>query len=137
VQLAARTGATVIAVAAPEDEAFVLELGADEFVARGSALPSGIDALIDTATTGEEFAANAAALTPDGRASSPLGAAGDGPGRTNVMAISSTDNLQRFARFLPDLRVPIQHTYDLADAGAALADLASSHTRGKRALRLG
>ena len=79
VQLAARTGATVIAVAAPEDEALVLELGADEFVARGSALPSGIDALIDTATTGEDFAANAAALTPDGRACSPSGRPATGP----------------------------------------------------------
>jgi NADPH:quinone reductase-like Zn-dependent oxidoreductase len=136
VQLAARAGATVIAVAAPEDEDFVLALGAHELVARGSALPSGMDALIDTATTGEDFAANAAALTMGGRASSPLGAAGDGPGRTNVMAISSTDNLQRFARLLPDLQVPIQRTYDLADAGAALADLAGSHTRGKRAVRL-
>ena len=43
------------------------------------------------------------------------------------MAISSTDNLQRLARLLPDLRVPIQHTYALADARTALADLASSH----------
>jgi NADPH:quinone reductase-like Zn-dependent oxidoreductase len=137
VQLAARAGATVIAVAAAEDEDFVLGLGAAELVARGSSLPSGIDALIDTATTGEDFAANAAALRPGGRASSPLGAAGEGPGRTNVMAVSSTDNLRRLTGLLPDLRVPIQRTYDLADAGAALADLASAHTRGKRAVRLG
>jgi NADPH:quinone reductase-like Zn-dependent oxidoreductase len=137
IQLAARAGARLIAVAATEDEEYVRSLGADAFVARGGSLPSGIDALIDTATTGEEFAANAAALKPGGRASSPLGAAGEGPGRANVLAVSSADNLRAFAPLLPELRVPIQRTYDLADAGAALADLAAEHTRGKRAIRLG
>jgi NADPH:quinone reductase len=137
VQLAARAGARVTAVAGAEDEELVRGLGASDVVRRGTPLPGDVDALIDTATTGEDFERNAAALRPGGKASSPLGAAGDGPGRTNVMAVSSVDNLARLAAQLRGLRVPIQQTYDLADAGAALADLAGQHTQGKRAIRLG
>jgi NADPH2:quinone reductase len=136
VQLAVRAGARVTAVASAEDEDLVRGLGASDVVRRGAPLPGEVDALIDTATTGEDFERNAAALRSGGKASSPLGAAGDGPGRSNVMAVSSVDNLARFAARLPGLRVPIQQTYDLADAGAALADLAAQHTQGKRAVRL-
>ena len=43
----------------------------------------------------------------------PLPAAGDGPGRTNVMAVPTAENLERLAGLLADgaLRVPIQDSY--------------------------
>ena len=50
--------------------------------------PAGVDAVLDLVS----YAPGAfdAALKPDGRVASPNGAAGDGPGRTNVMAMPTT-----------------------------------------------
>ena len=60
----------------------------------------GIDALLDLASyTPDGFNANAAAaLKPGGRGASPLSAAGDEPGHTNVMAVPSPENLQRLGQ---------------------------------------
>jgi NADPH:quinone reductase-like Zn-dependent oxidoreductase len=50
----------------------------------------------------------------------------------------SGDNgaIETLARLLEDgaLRVPIQRTYGLNDAGTALVDLPSEHTQGKLAI---
>jgi len=141
VQLAARAGATVVAPALLEDEAYLRELGVGELLPRDGDLagaarerhPDGFDALLDLVS----FAPDAALLKDGGRLASPLGAAGDGPGRTNVMAAPTSENLQRLARLLADgLRVPIHATYELAQAPDALNALAATHTQGKIAIRI-
>ncbi len=78
------------------------------------------------------------ALKPDARVASPNGAAGDGPGRTNVMASPTPHNLQRLAALLADgnVRIPVQATYDFAEAPEALTALASTHTQGKLAIQV-
>ena len=99
--------------------------------------PEGVDAILDAAS----FTPGAydGALKEGGRVASPTNAAGEGPGRTNIMNAPSPDVLGRIARHLQDgtLKVPIQRTYDLAEAPAALQALAGDHTQGKTALRVG
>jgi len=130
VQLAAAAGATVIAPGLPEDVDYLRELGAAEVPARDAELPRGVDAVLDLlsfAPTSSEL------LHGGGRLASPLGAAGDGPGRTNLMAIPSPENLARLAGLLErgELRVPIADTFPLTEAPAALAQLRDVHTQGK------
>jgi hypothetical protein len=120
----------VIAPGLPEDEEYLAGLGAAEVVARGEAPEA--DAVIDLVSYAPEDYG-------DARVASPLNAAGDGPGRTNVMAAPSTENLERLAALLADgsLRVPIQATYELERAPEALQALASTHTQGKTAISVG
>jgi len=144
VQLAARAGARVIAPALPEDEEFLRGLGVTDVIARDgdvSALvrelvPEGVDALLDLVN----YAPGSydAALKDGARVASPTGAAGEGPGRTMVMASPTDENLQRLGALLADgtLRVPVQATYDLAQAPEALGALAGQHTQGKLAIRV-
>ena len=72
------------------------------------------------------------------RIASSVGAAGDGPGRTNVGALPGRENLERLAGLLEDgtLTVPIQASYPLAQADQALKDLTGQHTQGKLAITL-
>lgn len=139
VQLAARAGAKVLAPALPEDEQFLRDLGASEVFARDGDVaaavrerhPDGVDAVLDLVS----YAPGAfdAAVKTGGRVASPNGAAGDGPGRTNVMAAPTRENLERLGLLLADgtLRVPVQTTYELAQAADALGALGTSHTQGK------
>ena len=55
-----------------------------------------------------------------------------------IMAAPTPENLARLARLLADgtLRVPVQATYELAQAPDALAALADTHTQGKLAIRI-
>ena len=141
VQLAARAGVRVIAPALPEDEDFLRGLGVSDVLPRDGdvdalvrgLVPDGVDALLDLVY----YAPGTydAALKPDARVASPTGAAGDGPGRTNVMATPTAENLQRLAALLTDgtLRIPVQQTYELAQAPVALGALAGEHTQGKLA----
>jgi NADPH:quinone reductase-like Zn-dependent oxidoreductase len=143
-QLAAAAGATVIAPALPEDEQHLRGLGVAEILPRDGdivaavreRLPDGVDAIVDLVN----YAPGTydAALKDGGRVSSATGAAGEGPGRTNVMATPSPELLDRIARRLADgtLKVPIQQTYDLAQAPDALQALGTDHTQGKLALRV-
>jgi NADPH:quinone reductase len=145
VQLAARAGATVVAPALPEDEDYLRGLGVTEFLPREGDLaaaareqhPDGFDAVLDLV----HYAPNTpASLVKDGgRVASPTGAAGEGPGRTLIIAAPTPENLQRLTALLTDgaLRVPVQATYDLAQASEALTALATSHTQGKLAVRVG
>jgi len=73
-----------------------------------------------------------------GRIASSVGAAGQGPGRSNVSALPGRENLERLARLLADgtLTVPIQASYPLAQADQALKDLTGQHTQGKLAITL-
>ena len=77
-------------------------------------------------------------LKAGGRLASPLGAAGEGPGRFNVMAEPTPANLTRLAELLDTgaLRVPIQRSYALEQAGEALAALPTTHTQGKLSLTI-
>jgi NADPH2:quinone reductase len=144
VQLGGRAGATIIAPAMAEDEDYLRGLGVTEFVPRDGDLaaavrerhPDGVNALLDLVSY--EPGAFDAALKDGARVASPNGAAGDGPGRTNVMAIPSPENLDRVAQLLDGgtLKVPIQDTYGLDRAGEALQALGTSHTQGKLAIRI-
>jgi NADPH2:quinone reductase len=99
-------------------------------------VPDGVDALLDLVN----YAPGSydAALKPDARVASPIGAAGEGPGRTNVMSAPTGENLQRLGALLADetLRIPVQATYPLAQAPEALAALAGEHTQGKLAIQV-
>lgn len=142
VQLAATGGANVLATGLPEDREYLRGLGASEVIDRNADLgesiretcPDGVDALLDLVSRTPD----AALLKQGGRLASPLGAAGEGPGRTNLMASPTTANLERLAKLLDagTLRVPIQDTYPLEQAGAALEALASKHTQGKLAITI-
>ena len=147
VQLAANAGATIIAPGLPEDEEYLREIGVDEVLERDvdvAALvheryPDGIEALLDLVSYAPEgFDTHAEVLKDDGRGASSLSAAGEGSGRHNVGAVPSPENLERLGRLLEDgtLRVPIQKTYSLDQAGEALRALDAEHTQGKRAIQV-
>jgi NADPH:quinone reductase len=144
VQLATAAGATVIAPALPEDEYYLRALGVADILPRDGDVaaatreryPDGVDALLDTVS----YAPGAydAALKHGARVASPNNAAGEGPGRTNVIAAPTPENLERLAQLLDagTLKVHIQHTYPLDQAAAAMNALATTHTQGKIALQI-
>ena len=144
VQLAARAGAQILAPGLPEDESFLRELGVSDFLPRDGDIaqlvrdrvPNGVDALLDLVN----YAPGTydAALKEGARVASPTGAAGEGPGRTMVMAAPTAENLERLGAPLADstLRVPVQATYPLAQAPEALAALTGGHTQGKLAIEV-
>jgi NADPH:quinone reductase-like Zn-dependent oxidoreductase len=147
VQLAKAAGATVVASGLPEDEEFLRGLGVDEVLPREGDLvaavreryPNGIDALVDIVTMMQPTPYDGA-LAEGGRIASPSNAAGEGPGRTDVMhaAILNREGLERVAGLLADgtVKVPIQRTYDVDQGPEALAALGSGHTQGKVAIRV-
>ncbi|MEU0250406.1 NADP-dependent oxidoreductase [Streptomyces sp. NPDC006235] len=145
VQLARAAGATVLAPGLPEDEEYLSGLGVSEVLPRGDGViaavrkqhPGGVDALLD-AVTAYEITPFADVVRDGGRIASPADAAGYGPGRTNVTHGPCTEILQRVARHLVDgtITIPIQESYDLADAPKALEALTAHHTRGKIAVRV-
>ena len=139
-----RAGARVLAPALAEDEAFLRELGVSDVLPRDGDIthlvrdlvPGGVDALLDLVNYGP--GSYDATLKPDARVASPTGAAGEGPGRTNVMATPSPENLQRLGALLADgtLHIPVQATYELAQAPKALSALTDQHTQGKRTVQV-
>lgn len=147
VQLAAAAGATVIAPALLEDDGYLRDLGVSEVLDRDADVaaavrerhPGGVDALLDLVSYAPDgFEAHAAALGPGGRGASSLGAAGDGPGRTNVMGAPAAENLERLGRHLDagTVRVRIQRSYGLDEAGEALSALGTTHKQGKLGVRI-
>lgn len=140
VQLAAAAGAHVVAPARADDREYLHDLGAGEVLERDSdfgaqireRFPDGVDALLDLVS----FTPDASLLRDGGRLASPLGAAGEGPGRANVMAAPTTENLERLGSLLDTgaLRITIQDTYPLEQAGSALQSLTGTHTQGKLAI---
>jgi NADPH:quinone reductase len=137
VQLASNAGAHVVAPGLAEDTEHLRGLGAAEVPDRETDLESairerhsdGVDAVLDLVS----FTPPDWLLRPGGRLASTLGAAGEGQGRANLMAESTTEKLQRIAELLDNgtLRVPIQATYELAEAGEALTAFSSAHTQDK------
>jgi NADPH:quinone reductase-like Zn-dependent oxidoreductase len=148
VQLAKASGATVVAPAFPEDEEFLRGLGVDQVLPRDGDLtsavreryPNGVDALVDAVTPYQPTPYDTI-VADGGRIASPTNAAGEGAGRTNVMhaAILNRESLDRVGQLLADgtITVPIQQTFELAQAPEALGVLNSGHTQGKIAVRVG
>ena len=142
VQLAARAGANVIAPALPQDEGFLRDLGVSVVLPREGDLvaavrerfPDGVDALLDLVSYVP--GAYDAALRDGARVASATCAAGEGPGRTNVMGDPTPESLERLGALLADgtLRVPVQASYPLARAPEALAALETGHKQGKLAI---
>jgi NADPH:quinone reductase len=143
-QLAAAAGATVIAPARPDDEAFLRGLGVSDVVPRDGDVvaavlerhPDGVDAIVDNISMMTSGTYDGA-LKEGGRVASATNAAGEGPGRSNVMAAPTPEILACIAQHLADgtLTIPIQHTYELSRAPEALQALASDHPRGKLMIR--
>jgi NADPH:quinone reductase len=142
VQILGHVGAIVIAPALPEDEVFLRGLGVTELIERGGDVPAavrerhagGVDGLIDLVSySADDFNTHAAALKEAGRASTPLSAAGEGPGRANVWAVASPENLDRLATLLGPgtIKVYTQETYALDQAAEAMNALGATHTQGK------
>jgi len=142
VQLAAAAGASVLAPALPEDHDYLTRLGARVILDRGAGIrsqvhrhePGGVDGLLDLVS----YQPDASVLRPGGRLASPLGAAGEGHGRINLMASPTTESLDRLTQLLEagSLRVPIQRTYTLEQAATALEALTTAHTQGKLAITI-
>jgi NADPH:quinone reductase-like Zn-dependent oxidoreductase len=140
VQLAAGASAHVIAPALPEDDEYLRGLGVSELIDRSAdvsgalreAHPDGVDAILDLVSPTPD----ASLLKEGGRLASTLGAAGEGTGRFNIMAEPTPANLQRLAELLDTgaLRVPIERSYRLEQAGEALQALPTTHTQGKISL---
>jgi NADPH:quinone reductase len=142
VQLLADAGVGVIAPGLPEDEEYLRGLGVSELIDRNADVaaavrerhPDGVDALLDLVSYGQDdFDANAAALKDGGRGATPLSSAGEGAGRSNIMAVPTPENLERLAQLLDagTLTVPIQNSYPLDQAADAMQTLGATHTQGK------
>ena len=151
VQLARAAGASVIAVAGGDAEAFVRELGAEDFVdyrgadvvgALRERLPDGADVFLDLA--GGELDDFVPVLREGGRMASILVAQAP-------QAAASRDIAFRYVFVRPDahqlaelvaladsgrLRVEVARTYPLAEAAAAQARLADGGVRGKLVLEV-
>jgi NADPH:quinone reductase len=153
VQFAAQRGARVIASAKPEEDAFIRGFGAAETIdwtksGLGDTVrtlaPDGLTGLIDVVSRGEAFMALAALVRDGGRASTTLGAADvaalaeRGIRATNVMGTPTPEKLAALAGQVAagTLQVPVQETFPLADASAAIASFAAG-TRGKLVLTIG
>jgi NADPH2:quinone reductase len=95
--------------------------------------PDGVDALLDLVSAAPEaLNAHAALVRDGGRVASSVGAAGEGLGRSNLVAIPTPENLDRLAALLDEtLSVPIQATYPLSRADEAIEVLTTQHTQGK------
>jgi NADPH:quinone reductase-like Zn-dependent oxidoreductase len=152
IQLAATRGATVIATAKPDEVAFVRELGATETIdytagdlveSVRARFPEGVDALIDLVSQGEALAKLSILVREGGRMASLLGAADvdtlavRSVTATNVRATPTPDKLRDLVALVDSgaLRVPIQATYTLDQAGEAVAAFQAG-TRGKIGLRI-
>jgi len=142
VQLAAASGANVITPALPEDHDYLRGLGVSELIDRNAEItaavleahPDGVDAVLELVSPTPDTSV----LNDGGRLASTLGAAGEGPRHFNMMAEPTPANLQRLAELLDSgaLRVSIQRSYPLEQAGEALQGLPTTHTQGKLGLTI-
>ena len=151
VQLAANHGARVIATAAPDDEDYLRDLGAEETIdytredvvsAIRERYPEGIEGLADFANYADGFASLADLCAPGGGVASTLGAA-DSEGlaakdlrATNVMGSPDPVLLRRLGEFADSgkLRVPLERTFSLEEATSGLDAFQREHVLGKFAI---
>jgi NADPH2:quinone reductase len=148
VQLAARRGARVVAVCRGENADYAKSLGAadvidhaaDDVIAEvRSRLPDGFDAVADMHGDPEQLATLTEHVRSGGHVASAVGAAdvealgARGVEATNVTGRVTTASLDHLARMLVkgEIVAPEIRPYPLADAGEALAAVATGHVRGK------
>lgn len=148
VQLAARRGALAVAVCRGENADYARRLGAADVIdyttgdiaeAVRSRYPGGIDAIADMHGDREDLARLAEQVRPGGSVASAVGAAdaealgGRGIEATNVMGLVTTELLETLSSMLEagNIAAPEIRPFSLADAGDALAALATGHVRGK------
>lgn len=137
VQLAARSGAHVIATARPSEETYVRNLGAEETLdySKGNlpevlrrAHSDGLDAILDLASPAQALAELVKQLRPGGRAASTLGALdaaklaeGELKG-TNVMMNPNLEHLERLGREFDEsgMCIPVQRAYPMREFAQAI-----------------
>ena len=99
--------------------------------------PDGVDAVIDLVNRDPAgFAALVQLIRPGGRAASAVGGAGESMTMGDVSVANvggNPDHLDALASLVEagTVRVPVRHTYALAEAARGLADLVNEHTLGK------
>jgi NADPH2:quinone reductase len=148
VQLAARRGARVVAVCRGENAAYARRLGAADVVdytggdvaeAVRSAFPEGIDAIADMHGDKEGVARLAEQVRSGGHVASIVGAVDPeslkerGIGATNVSGRVTTRSLEAISGMVEsgEIASPEIRSFSLAEAGDALAAVATHHVRGK------
>lgn len=152
VQLAAASGAHVIASGRADDTAYLRELGAADVIEPGGGLirevrtryPGGISGLIDLVDYQPAFLAHAELLVPGGRAASVHRAADEvllakrGLHGTNVSSFPDRALLDQLAGLAANgrLRTEVTGRYTLDQAAAALAAARDEHTRGKLVIEM-
>ncbi|MFH7595023.1 NADP-dependent oxidoreductase [Streptomyces racemochromogenes] len=134
VQLAARAGLTVTALAGEGDEELVRSLGAKEFVPRGSVPAEPVDGVLDAAVLG----AAALGFVRDGGAYVGL-IPGAAPAAERGVRVAEQEvaadgaELARLAALVDSgaLTLRVARTFGLAEAAEAHAALAAPGTRGR------
>jgi len=148
VQLAARRGARVVAVCSDDNADYTRRLGAADVVdyttqdvveAVRSRYPEGIDGIAHMHGDREGLTRLAEQVRSGGHVASAVGAAdaealGDrGIQATNVMGRVTTGSLDALSRMVEagEIAAPEIRSFSLAEAGDALAAVATHHVRGK------
>ena len=148
VQLAARRGARVVAVSSGGNAEYARRLGAADVVdyttedvaeTVRSRYPDGIDAIADMHGDKEGLARLAEQVRSGGHAASAVGAVdaealgGRGIEARNIMGRVTTESLEALSGMLVagEIAAPEIRSYSLAEAGEALAAVATHHVRGK------
>jgi NADPH:quinone reductase-like Zn-dependent oxidoreductase len=148
VQLAARRGARVVVVCGGENADYARRLGAADVVdytsgdiaeAVRSKYPNGIDAIADMHGDKEGLARLAEQVRSGGHVASAVGAAdaeafgGRGIEATNVMGRVTTGSLEALLGMFEagEIAAPEIRSFSLAQAGDAMAAVATHHVRGK------
>ena len=152
VQLAAARGATVVASALPQDEAWIRGLGANEIVdysgdvvaAMLERYPEGVDGLIVAAHVGDGFGALTDLVKNGGRIASTVGGADvealaqRGVVATNVIGHTDPEAFARVVQMATDgtLSVPITRTFTFDELPQALRLVGEERSRGKFAIKI-
>ncbi|MFF5019985.1 NADP-dependent oxidoreductase [Streptomyces sp. NPDC001165] len=145
VQLAAGRGATVIAVAGPDDDAAVRALGAGRVVARGedvadkvkALVPGGVDGVVDAASLG---AAVLPAVRDGGRFAAVLApAAPEAERGITVETVQQAPDGKRLAALVSEvdagrLTLRVAEKFALADAATAHERFGKGGVRGRLVL---
>jgi NADPH:quinone reductase-like Zn-dependent oxidoreductase len=148
VQLATRRGARVVAVNSGENADYARRLGAVDVVdyskdnvvdAIRSRCGDGIQGISDMHGNKEDIAGLTDLIASGGRVVSAVGSAdaealaGRGVEAVNVRGNVNTASLEALATMIGngELQNPEIRSFQLADAGTAVAAIASGHTRGK------
>jgi NADPH:quinone reductase len=148
VQLATRRGARVVAVCRGENADYARRLGATDVIDYAesdvvdevrSGFPDGIEAVADMHGDSDQLARLTEHVRSGGHVASAVGAAdvetlgARGVEATNVMGRVTTSSLDVLSGMLAagEFVAPEIRSYPLADAGEALAAVATGHVRGK------